>query len=170
MMNNKKSINILGIMLMVFSCTPASAQEKIYTLVTQSHKADIKYKAFKNFSSLKIYKNDGLKKAFVPKKGKRDVYVFLSEFEGDSFDGTRKLFHDYLILKVDPASQLIIDGFHYTMEWAEPPASSDLYRLTDSSMKIHDNFQLDELQMELVESDEIEGKKFLEDHGILKLK
>jgi hypothetical protein len=144
-------------------------QEKIYKLISKTENSDINYKAFRNFDNFEIYKNDGLKRAFKPKKGKNDVYVFISEFNGDSFDGTSKVFHDYLILKVDSKSELIIDGFQYTLEWAEPPAISDLYRVTEKNIKINNGLNLDLLKMELVEQEYIsDWRKELKDKGILK--
>ncbi|MFD0837218.1 hypothetical protein ACFQ0I_15675 [Mariniflexile aquimaris] len=144
-------------------------QEKVYKLISKTENSDINYKAFKNFDNFKIYKNDGLKKAFNPKKGKNDIYVFISEFKGDSFDGTRKTFHDYLILKVDTKSELIIDGFQYTMEWAEPPAISDLYRVTEKNIKIGNGIDLNSLKMELDKNYQTEYRKYLNDNGKLNL-
>ena len=146
-------------------------QEKVYKLISKTENSDINYKAFKNFDDFKIYKNDGLKKAFEPIKGKNDVYFFIAEYKGDSFDGTRKTFHDYLILKADPKSELIVDGFQYTLEWAEPPAISDLYQLTVKNVKINNGLELESLKMELVKSDYmIEWKRKLNEDGILKIK
>jgi len=144
-------------------------QEKVYKLISKTENSDIDYKVFRNFDDFDIYKNDGLKKAFKPKKGKNDIYVFISEFKGDSFDGTSKIFHDYLILKVDSKSELIIDGFQYTLEWAEPPAISDLYRVTEKNIKINNGLNLDLLKMELDEDYQTEYRKYLTDSGKLNL-
>jgi len=79
------------------------------------------------------------------------------------------MFHDYLILKIDSKSELIIDGFQYTLEWAEPPAISDLYRVTEKNIKINNGLNLDLLKMELVEQEYIsDWRKELKDKGILK--
>lgn len=146
-------------------------QQKVYKLISKSENSDINYKAFKKFDNLKIYKNNGLTKAFEPIKGKNHVYFFIAEYKGDSFDGTRKSFHDYLILKVDPKTELIVDGFQYTLEWAEPPAISDLYKLTEQNVKIYNGLELETLRMELVESDYmIVWKIKLNESGILKIK
>jgi hypothetical protein len=144
-------------------------QERVYKLISKTENSDINYKAFKNFDNFKIYKNDGLKKAFNPKKGTNDIYVFISEFKGDSFDGTRKTFHDYLILKVDSKSDIIIDGFQYTLEWAEPPAISDLYRVTEKNIKISNGLKMDLLKMELDKDYQTEYRKYLTDSGKLNL-
>ena len=158
----------LIIIIFILICNIAFGQEKVYQLISKTENSDINYKAFKSFDDLEIYRNDGLKQAFNPLKGKSMVYVFISEFEGDSFDGTRDIFHDYLILKVDPKTDLIIDGFQYTMEWSEPPALSDLYRVTKKNVKICDRLEIDSLKMELVESDYlIDWRKKLNDNGRL---
>jgi len=146
-------------------------QEKVYNLISKTENSDINYKAFEKFDDFKIYENDGLKKAFEPIKGDFNVYFFIAEFKGDSFDGTRKTFHDYLILKVDPKTELIVDGFQYSLEWAEPPAISDLYKVTDKNQKINNGIYLNSLKMELVEQEYIsEWRKELKDNGIIKLK
>ncbi len=158
------------IIIFILICNLNFGQEKVYKLISKTNNSDINYKAFKNFDNFKIYNNEGLKKAFNPKKGKNDVYLFISEYKGDSFDGTHKTFHDYLILKVDPKSELIIDGFQYTLEWAEPPAISDLYQVTEKNIKIYDGLKLEFLKMELVESEYmIDWKTKLNDNGILKI-
>ncbi len=157
--------------VLVLICNLTFGQEKIYSLISKTENADVNYNAFKNFDDFEIYKNDGLKKAFEPIKGDFNVYFFIAEFKGDSFDGTRKTFHDYLILKVEPKSKLIVDGFQYTMEWAEPPAISDLYKVTDKNQKMNDGIDLDSLKMELVEQEYLsEWRRELKDNGIIKLK
>ena len=157
------------IFLLIFNLN--FGQEKVYKLISKTENSDINYKAFKKFDNFKIYKNDGLKKAFEPIKGKNDVYFFIADYKGDSFDGTRKTFHDYLILKVDPKTESIVDAFQYTLEWAEPPAISDLYKLTEKNIKIYNGLELESLKMELVESDYmIDWKTKLNENGILKIK
>jgi len=164
---NKMQKLIIIIFILIYNLN--FGQEKVYKLISKTENSGINYKAFKNFDDFEIYKNDGLKKAFIPKKGNNDIYVFISEFKGDSFDGTSKMFHDYLILKVDSKSELIIDGFQYTLEWAEPPAISDLYRVTEKNIKINNGLNLDLLKMELVEQEYIsDWRKELKDKGILK--
>nr|WP_294859793.1 hypothetical protein [uncultured Fluviicola sp.] len=144
--------------------------EKSYRLVSKSEFSDLNYKLFKQFGSTKIYSGGKIEKAFLPKKGKFTVYVFTSEYMGDSFDGTRKLFHDKLILKVNPETNEVMDGFQYTLEWAEPPALSDLYRVQDDSIVLTDKMNLDELQMRLDDEYATEDYSELNDHGILYLK
>jgi hypothetical protein len=146
---------------------PLLAGEKKYRLVSKTEKANLNYKLFEQFGSVKIYSGGKIEKAFQPKKGKFTVYVFVAEYQGDSFDGTRKTFHDKLILKVNPKTNEIMDGFQYTMEWAEPPALSDLYRVTDNSIVLTDKMNLDELQMQVDEEYQGEYRDMLEDHGIV---
>ncbi|WP_430401817.1 hypothetical protein [Fluviicola sp.] len=144
--------------------------EKNYRLDSKTEHSDLNYKLFKLFGSVKIYSGGKIEKAFLPKKGTFTVYVFTSEYVGDSFDGTRKLFHDKLILKVNPKTNEVMDGFQYTMEWAEPPALSDLFRVTDDSIVLTDKMNLDELQMQVDEEYFTEDYSELDDHGILNLK
>ncbi|WP_093025868.1 hypothetical protein [Pustulibacterium marinum] len=137
----------------------------------KSEHSDLNYSAFRQFDSFEIYKDNGIKKAFEPIQGNFDIYFFISAFTGDSFDGTRKTFHDYLILKVNAKTEAIIDGFQYTLEWAEPPPISDLYRVTDKTRKLSDGINLNQLQMTHVEIAYLtEEEKVLKDHGVLKLK
>lgn len=143
--------------------------EKNYHLVSKTENSDLNYKLFDQFGSTKIYSGGKIEKAFLPKKGKFTVYVFTSEYMGDSFDGTRKLFHDKLILKVNPKTNEVMDGFQYTLEWAEPPALSDLYRLQDDTVVLTDKMNLDELQMQVDDEYMGEYRDMLEDHGILYL-
>ena len=109
----------LIIIIFTLICNLTFGQEKIYKLISKTENGDINYESFNSFDDFEIYKNDVIKKTFEPVKGNFNIYFFIAEYKGDSFDGTRKTFHDYLILKVNPKSKLIIDGFQYTMEWAE---------------------------------------------------
>lgn len=145
------------------------AGEKKYRLESKTEHANLNYKLFEQFGSLKIYSDGKIEKAFLPKKGKFTVYVFVAEYQGDSFDGTRKTFHDKLILKVNPGTNEVMDGFQYTMEWAEPPALSDLYRVTEDGIVLTDKMDLDELLMQVDEEYRGEYKDMLEDHGVIYL-
>jgi len=161
---------LLQIVILVWSIL-TFAQDKTYVLTKKTENADINYELFKTFNDFEIYKNDGLKRAFEPVDGKFTTYTFISEFKGLSFDGTEKVFHDYLILKVDPETNEIIDGYQYTLEWAEPPAISDLYQVTSKGQKLKDGMELNDLEMKLVNSDyKIDFKEELKDNGRLKLK
>lgn len=155
---------LIALLLLSFS---TFSQEKNYKVVSKTEKSDLNYKLFEQFGSTKIYAGGKIEKAFQPKKGKHIVYVFVAEYMGDSFDGTRKLFHDKLILKVDPLTNEVMDGFQYTMEWAEPPALSDLYRVTDNSIILTDKMNLDSLLMQVDDAFQGEYRDMLDDHGIL---
>lgn len=155
--------------ILILICNLTLGQEKIYRLISKTENADVNYSAFKKFIDFEI-KTSTLRNAFQPVKGDYNVYFFIAKFKGDSFDGTQKMFHDYLVLKVDPKSKLIVDGFQYTMEWAEPPAISDLYKVTKKGHKLTDGFELNLLKMELVEKENIfDWRKELKDNGVLTL-
>lgn len=163
---NKMQKLLLPLLLFIFNLS--FGQQKTYTLLSKTQNADVNYPAFKNFDNYNLYKKEGLKKAFLPLKGKMDVYVFISEFEGESFEGGKKKFHDYLILKVDPKSAQIMDGFQYTLEWTDTP-TADLYRLSAKNLKLKNNLNLDLLQMKLVYKEEAALNQKLNDKGVLKL-
>jgi hypothetical protein len=161
---------LLQIVLLSWS-TLTFAQDKIYDLTKKAENADLNYELFKTFNDFEIYKDDGLKKAFEPVEGEFTTYTLISENKGLSFDGTEKLFHDYLILKVHPKTNEIIDGYQYTLEWAEPPAISDLYRVSSTGKILKDGMELNDLEMKLVDSDyKIESREELKDNGRLVLK
>ena len=156
------------LLTLIFIFNLSFGQQKTYNLLSKTQNADINYKAFQNFDSLNLSQKGGLKTAFVPKKGKNEVYVFVSEFEGESFDGSKKKFHDYLILKLDAKSKNITDGYQYTIEWTDTP-TADLYRLTTKNVKLTNNLNLDALQMEMIYKEEAHLHQKLKDNGVLKL-
>ena len=81
-----------------------------------------------------------------------------------------KQFHDYLILKVDPANSTIVDGYQYTMEWTGV-ATDDLYRVTNKNIKIQNALSVDSLEMKLVNADDdSDWKHNLKDGGIISLR
>jgi hypothetical protein len=141
-------MKILLQIVVLFWSTLTLAQDKTYVLTKKTENADINYELFKTFNDFEIYKDGGLKRAFEPVDGEFTTYTFISEYKGLSFDGTEKLFHDYLILKVDPKTNEISDGYQYTMEWAEPPASSDLYRISKTKIPLENNMNLSLLELE----------------------
>lgn len=118
--------------------------QKEYKLISKHDKSDFRYKLFKKFKH-SIYSEE-IRKAFTPKKGKYDVYFFISEELGNSYDGTQKLFHDYLILKTEPKTKIIKDAFQYTIEWTDD-FSLDLYRLTENTIHLKNHLNLDLLKM-----------------------
>lgn len=143
-------------------------QSKNYNLQEKATNSDINYNLFELFSESKIYENNGMKKAFSPTTGDYTVYTFIAEYKDLSFTGTKKLFHDYLILKVEPKTGKILDGFQYTLEWSEPPAISDLYQVTKREITLVDKLSLDSLDMRIVKSNYSQGRKTqLADHGII---
>lgn len=166
--------------LILFWSTLTFAQDKTYVLTKKTENADINYELFEKFESIEHFeeyanydefKEKVLKQAFYPKRGIFTTYTFVAEFEGLSFDGNQKTFHDYLILKVDPKTNEIVDGYQYTLEWADPPAISDLYQVTSTGLKLKDGMELNDLEMKLVDSNyKIESREELQDNGRLKLK
>ncbi len=167
-------------LLFLSSFSIQTKDTKAYELVLKKNNADINYELFKKFKSIEDFedyenyddfKEKVLKKAFYPINGNFTTYTFISEFQGLSFDGTQKTFHDYLILKIDPKTQLIIDGYQYTLEWAEPPAVSDLYKMVHSDKILSDKMKINELEMQLVESQYSGNERILlKENGIIRIK
>ena len=164
-----KGISLI-IIAIVISSINLIGQSKIYELKIQKDSADINYGLFNLFGDFEIYENDQIKWAFKPIEGDFSVYVFVATFTGDSYDGTKKIFNDYLILKTEIDSNRIIDGYQYTLEWAEPPAISDLYRITNKNTELIDNLEIEELEMKLVRSDYIiDWKQELNEKALIQI-
>jgi len=152
---------ILGISLL-----PAVAQEKKYLLINYTGKARINLPALRKLDR----RNDPEKRraVFDPVKGKRRVYVFMATFMGTSYTGATKEFHDIVAIETDDLNR-IVDGFHYTLEWAEMPYSSDLFRLGAPGMVLQHGLRFETLQWRRHCSCDIESEP-LKETGVFLLK
>ncbi|NVK27780.1 MAG: hypothetical protein HWE14_07035 [Flavobacteriia bacterium] len=140
-----------SLLLFILLSLQVVGQEKTYVLQEKTEHGDINHELFDQFGNVSIYQNNGLERAFEPIEGEFEVYVFEAQHIGLSFDGSTKLFHDKLILKVDPESGFILDGYQYTMEWAEPMPSADLYHVEAIGVYIARNMTIEELQLKPVD-------------------
>ncbi len=113
--------------------TTLLAQTKEYKLIRKIENADFNYKLLNSIDTTRT--RETRRKAFDPVKGKNTVYVFMAAFVGISFPNIEKEFHDILIIKAD-GKQKILDAYHYTLEWAEPPFSYDLYRASAKDLTL----------------------------------
>jgi hypothetical protein len=105
-------------------------QTKNYTLQKQADNSDFNYFKINNIDS--IYFNTSgdinkLNEIFEPITGKYKYYKFIATYKGESYTNKTSEFHDVLIVKTDNNNK-IIDAFHFTLEWKEPPLQSDLYK------------------------------------------
>lgn len=85
-----------------------------------------------------------LRNVFNPVKGKNTVYVFQASYKGLSFNNAEKEFNDILIVKTD-SKQKILDAYQYTLEWAEPPFSYDLYKASAKGLTLINQLSVDKL-------------------------
>lgn len=108
-------------------------------------------------------KNDLLETIFKPVKGEFKIYRFIESYYGESPkylpDSTViELLNDLLVLVVNKKNQ-IVDGYQYSLEYAEHPSSCDLYRLdTDMKLTIDSNFKLSSLKFRLMNDSKYCGR------------
>lgn len=86
---------------------------------------------------------------FRPEKGEHKTIMFMAPFEGIGYEGEVDIFHDIMILKVDKDNR-VLDGLQYTLEWAEPPLSCDLYRVTKRGEKLKKGLDVSALQFKAI--------------------
>lgn len=142
---------------------------KSYELKQKTENADIRYADFKNFNKISLSFEEQLK-AFEPKKGRFTVYSFIAKYEDYSKLKGKSDCEDYIILKTNSKNNLILDGFQFTMGWAEPPSSFDLYKVNQSNIKLTDSLDIKILQFLGVENANPEESKYLNEEGRLQLK
>ncbi|MCP1996188.1 hypothetical protein [Flavobacterium sp. HSC-61S13] len=162
-------MRLLSLFLCLFSLVNLSyGQEVVYELQHKTEKARINQSAFKKLKSGLLQTQYDVIDTFTkPTKGKSDVYCFIATYEGNSFDGTTKTFHDYLVLEVDPKTQLIKDGYQYTLEWADSPYV-DLYRINNKSTVLQDGLNINTLDFRCFSIEPTDSRYLLKENGRLK--
>jgi hypothetical protein len=169
------------------SCV-AQSKKQVYKLKSVIQNADFDYEKLQNFDAI-----SEIQEAFKPvKNGEYTVYTFIATFKGlgiwppeeDNYkvdkDGYRILtkgeikqmnkletFHDILIVKTNSKNE-IIDAYHYTLEWAEPELSYDLFRSTTKNQKLTNGLSIDKLKFYRTQIGR--DKEPLDEKGIIKLK
>ena len=116
----------IPLILILLFPSPTFSQIKEYKLLDKTVSADINYSQI-NVLDTKVRGMALLDQVFNPIKGEFTVYRFMAIFNGQSFTGKTKEFHDILIVKTDSKGK-IFDAYQYTLEWAELPAENDLYK------------------------------------------
>jgi hypothetical protein len=132
---------ILAIILFTF-LFPGNllSQVKEYKLVDKTLAADINPNLYTIL--LGAARPASLKtKPFKPVKGKFIVYRFIATYQGESFTGKQKEFHDILIAKTDKRSKIIM-AYQYTLEWADAP-EADLYRSSCKEVYLADKMPIE---------------------------
>jgi len=121
--------------------TISFSQIKVYRFLDEANNADIN----RGLTLMLDTAKPGvamLNSVFKPVEGKFKVYRFLAMYQGLSFSDKQKEFHDVLIVKTN-AKGKIIEAYQYTLEWAEPPFNTDLYRSTCKHTYLVNNMEVD---------------------------
>ena len=140
------------------------AQVKEYKLEATSERSDFNYKAFEHFDTLSPLQ---IRNVFNPIKGLFTVYTFIAKYSGVSVTNNEKEFHDILIIKTNEENE-IVDAYQYTLEWAEPPLSIDLYKPTRKGMKLKSGISIKPMKFRSA-TYTIHERDTLNEDGILQL-
>lgn len=124
------------------------AQTKEYKLKSRTDSADFNYSALYMIDYLKS--KESLREVFNPVPGNYTVYLFIASFEGLSFTNEKQNFNDILIVKTND-KQVIVDAYQFTLEWAEPPLSYDLYKMGKNGLVLTDRFSIDKMKFQRVD-------------------
>ena len=149
-------------------------ETKIYKLKKQATNSDFNYSKLNNIDGHKsgtlIIRN--LMSVFEPISGQFNYYQFIAAFKGEGYNFDEppiiKDFHNILIVKTDHDNK-ILDSYHYTLEWAEPPLQYDVFKSSVKDIKLTDGIDISKLQF-LRTYSWSEDNKQLKENGIIKLK
>lgn len=137
-----------------------NAQPKKYKLIVKQERAEFNYRGLRLIdTSLRVNPQ-----IFKPVKGRHTVYTFIATFEGNSYTGRRKTFHDILIIKTNSRGR-IKDAYQYTLEWSEIP-SYDLYKAHAKKLYLTTQTTIAQMRFTRVNSSG-KGDRQLNDDGIL---
>lgn len=154
--------------------TSSSNKTKIYVLRKQTENSDFNYSRLDHIDGNKMDTLNvrNLMPIFEPISGQFKYYQFLSTYIDQAYnpDGRPlfKEFHDILIIKTDKENK-IIDAYHYTLEWAEPPFQYDLFRSSCKSISLTNNLDINQLKFIRTYS-RSDNNQELKESGIIKLK
>ena len=149
-------------------------ERKIYRLKKQATSSDFNYTKLNNIDdNLKDTLNlRNIMPVFEPVDGQYKYFQFMATCKGEGYnaDGPPliKDFHDILIIKTDPTN-IILDAYHYTIEWGEIPCQYDVYKISAKNVVLTDSFQLQELNLLRTYAWD-ENDKILIDDGLVRLK
>jgi hypothetical protein len=122
------------------------SQTKEYNLLDKTFSADIHKRLIAVLDTtapgMRLLDN-----VFKPVKGIFTVYRFIATYEGLSFTGKQKEFHDILIVKTDAKNKIIL-AYQYTLEWSDVPSETDLYVSTCRDTYLVNNLLVDNFLFE----------------------
>jgi hypothetical protein len=152
-------------------CTQQSHSQNTYKLLQTYEKADINYRSMDTMSYWPVEKPyyQSMLKGFKPKKGKYTVKTFLwTRNDCDlKYEQNGNTCHEFIILKLDKKGK-VIDGYQYTLEWAEMPLNVDLHRVTKKGVLLKDGMPVSAFGFKRLETEKGEG--YLESDARLSLK
>lgn len=149
-------------------------ETKMYRLKKQTTNSDFNYSRLNDIDGYKIdtLNIENLMPVFEPINGQFNCYQFIAAFKGEGYNFNEtpiiKDFHDILIIKTDNDNN-ILDSYHYTLEWAEPPLQYDVFRSSIKNIKLTDGINISKLQFLRTYSWSEDNKQLKED-GTIKLR
>lgn len=146
----------LTILIFTTASFSIAAQEKtpfVYQIKAVYQNADLDAKAIERYQKRDVEWNDTgeVLKLFKPVKGRYKVILFMAAVYGLGFDDKNDIFHNILILKANKNNE-ILDGFEYTLEWAEVPTASRLARITKPGVKLKKGLPVSQLGFKSIEA------------------
>ena len=146
-------------------------ETKFYILKKHTENSDFNYSKLDDIDGNKMSTLNArnIMPVFEPVSGQYNYDQFLSTFVGQAYnaDGPPlfKDFHDILIIKTD---NKIIDAYHYTLEWAEPPLQYDVFKSSAKNIVLTNNMDISQLKFKRTYSWSDDNKE-LKENGIIKL-
>ena len=141
---NMKKIFILVLFISYIFSSCIRYDEKClpYYLYSVTQKSDINYSMISKLDSFPIGRVK-LKNEFYPVFGDYTVLRFLSFSYGQGMESSFET-NNVLILKIDENKRLV-DGYLYSLQWAEVPVSQALLRITNNKIKIKNRLSISSL-------------------------
>ncbi len=143
LINMKKIIFILLFTSYIFSsCIRYDEKCLPYYLYSVTQKSDINYSMISKLDSFPKGRVK-LKNEFYPVPGDYTVARFLSFSYDQGMESSFET-NNVLILKIDENKRLV-DGYLYSLQWAEVPVSQALLRITNNKNKIKNRLSISSL-------------------------
>ncbi|MDY0216521.1 MAG: hypothetical protein RBS19_06165 [Bacteroidales bacterium] len=148
-------------------------ETKIYILKKQTEYSDFNFLKLDNIDDhiKDTFNVENLMPIFEPVSGQYHYYQFISTYIGQAYnaDGPPlyKDFHDILIIKTDNENK-ILDAYHYTLEWSEPPLQYDVFKSSAKNITLTNNMNISELKFKRTYGWS-EDNKEMKESGIIKL-
>ena len=151
----------------------ALKETKIYFLQKQTENSDFDYSKLDDIDGIKMdaLNETNLLPIFEPVSGRYNFYQFLSTSVGEAYHADEpplfEEFHDILIIKTDRENK-ILDAYHYTLEWAEPPLQYDVFKSSIKNISLTNN--MDVKQLKFVRTGWDHDNEDLNESGIIRLR